>query len=354
MSVKKNANPLLGTQREKVGAVTFEKYLYQYHWALFRILQEHGNQKEYAVFIELHEDVVVANALDEERAAFEFNQVKTNKAAFTAKNLVKLKNGSSVLGKLISSSAAKPFKDQVSSLNLVSVKEYSLKLKSDLDLDDICVEDLHDETLNTLTSAIKTEIGVDQLPPNLHFIVSGLSSNQFQDLVIAEIAKVINNLFPGSNCNSIEIYRALYDEVTRKGIVTTDFTNWNSLLRNKALTSVTVSQVINQFTSVKDEGYIQGKLSTIIAELGLNSISGKALERSFTRYRQARLGNRSMLQLDTSKELQRLITDTINNGAQTMEDIMQAVNANISIDIAKQFSTSRDLDAAIICEFIMS
>ena len=49
-------NPLADQQREKKGAETFGKYDYQYHWAFKKLLDEHKQKKEYAIFIELHED----------------------------------------------------------------------------------------------------------------------------------------------------------------------------------------------------------------------------------------------------------------------------------------------------------
>ena len=67
------SNPLAAAQRETAGAQTFEKYEYQYHWALCRILGAHENYNDYAVFIELHEDVVLATSTDESVARFEFN-----------------------------------------------------------------------------------------------------------------------------------------------------------------------------------------------------------------------------------------------------------------------------------------
>ncbi|MBG5689166.1 DUF4297 domain-containing protein, partial [Pseudomonas aeruginosa] len=69
-------NPLAAAQRERAGAQTFEKYEYQYHWALCRILGAHENSDDYVVFIELHEDVVLATSTDESLARFEFNQIK--------------------------------------------------------------------------------------------------------------------------------------------------------------------------------------------------------------------------------------------------------------------------------------
>lgn len=83
-----NKNPLAVPQREKVGARTFDKYEYQYHWALYRIIDEQKTNNEYALFIELHEDVVIADALDVGVANFEFNQIKNiSKPKYSIKNL---------------------------------------------------------------------------------------------------------------------------------------------------------------------------------------------------------------------------------------------------------------------------
>ena len=78
-----NSNPLYTPQREKAGAQTFGKYMYQYHWALYRIFKEHEVGKEYAVFIELHEDIVLADSLEVAQVKFEFNQVKTTTGKYT-------------------------------------------------------------------------------------------------------------------------------------------------------------------------------------------------------------------------------------------------------------------------------
>ena len=57
-------NPLAEAQRESAGASTFGKYNYQFHWALCEIIEKHKNKKEYALLIEYHEDVVIADSLD--------------------------------------------------------------------------------------------------------------------------------------------------------------------------------------------------------------------------------------------------------------------------------------------------
>lgn len=83
-----DSNPLLAAQRETSGASTFEKYDYQYHWALFRALDEYSKGHEFVIFLELHEDVVVSSSLNSERAMFEFNQVKNiGGNAYTSKKI---------------------------------------------------------------------------------------------------------------------------------------------------------------------------------------------------------------------------------------------------------------------------
>jgi hypothetical protein len=357
MDVKGDKNPLLDTQREKAGAVTFAKYQYQYHWALYRMLKEHSEKKEYAVFIELHEDVIVSNSLDSESAQFEFNQVKTTGKKFTVGALTTppAKKKGSILGLLINSSTGRSFSDKIRSLNLVSVQPFSLKLKDEVDLElkKISVDDLHEDTLKSLISKLKAEIGIDALPANLHFIVSDLSESSFKEVVIAQIATIIAEMFPESYCNPIHIYHALYDEAQRKGIVTTDFKSWSDLINLKAITSPTVAEVISRFTNIKDESHIQNQFNNIVSELSLKSIAAKELERSFTRYRQKKIGSRTTLQLDTSAHLRELITSEIDMGVAEMPILIDNVSKKINSSIKNQFVTKVELNAAIICEFIM-
>lgn len=354
MKHKDGDNPLFDVQREKSGAVTFSKYAYQYHWALFRIMQEHAIGNEYAVFMELHEDVVLADSLDETKALFEFNQVKTNRGRFNAKSLVKLKNGSSVLGKLVDSGNGKPFSAKLSSLNLVAVNGFDLTLKNaGVLLNKIAVDDLHDDTNKELAEAIKKELSLHPLPTNLHFILPELSDKKFQDLIIAEISKLITALFSNPYYDSVEIYRVLYDDITRKGMITYDIRKWEDFLASKALTSNTVTQVINQFTNIKDEATIQTKFGDIIRELGLKIIPAKALEQCFNRYRQNRVGTRSTLVIDTTKEISNLINQEIASGTTEMEEFLNNVAAKISSKNKKQFTNDNEVKAAIIYEFII-
>lgn len=354
--INKQENPLLATQREKAGSETFEKYSYQYHWALYRVLNSHIETNEYAVFVELHEDVVVSDSLDATKAKFEFNQVKTIKERLNTYQLVgrKKKNSQCVLGKLISSGFDKPFYDRITELNLVSLNNFKLNLKEeDLSLNKITLEDLSDTQFKELEDAIKIEMDIKTLPSNIQFIVPELSEKNFQNDIIASIAKLVSKLFPSSHSSPVEIYRLLIDEVNRKGTVTYDFTKWDDLLSKKALTSITVTEVINAFTNIKDENKVEMEFYTVCSELGLNSINSRLLKRSFDRYRIKRISNSSTLQIDTTKFIVNQIQINLDNGIDVLETLIENVNSQISKKFLRQFNGETEIRSAIICEYIM-
>ncbi len=347
-------NPLLGPQREKKGAETAADYAYQYHWALYRAIQEQGSQKEYAVFVELHEDVVVCDSLDQSKAKFQFSQVKTTKRTFTTKELLKLKNGKSVLGKLIDSGTGKAFSASVSELNLVATSGFGVKLKKEgLTLNKITLGDIDDADVATISAAIKNELNVDPLPNTLQFLIPELPDKNFQQFVIAEIAKLISALYPGSNYNPMDIYRILIDELNGKGAITYDFTKWDDLLKDKALTSITVTTVINQYSNLKDEGMVVSEFNSISDELTLNVMQRKSLKRCFDRYRQKRLGNKTVSQLDVTAGIKASIAANMAAANNKIQDLINLVHNTLDTKVKSNFATNEDITAAIICEFIM-
>ncbi|BBI60512.1 hypothetical protein HSBAA_18180 [Vreelandella sulfidaeris] len=76
-------------KEKKAGSDTYRKYNYQYHWAFCRMLDEHSEGNEYAIFVEEHEDVTLANSLNGASALFEFNQIKEIASKSTITSLTK-------------------------------------------------------------------------------------------------------------------------------------------------------------------------------------------------------------------------------------------------------------------------
>jgi len=231
------------------GAVTFGKYEFQYHWALCRIIEKHRTKCDYALLIEYHEDVVIANSLDAKSAKFEFFQVKNTIDPFTPHSLTKREVGSdgikknSILGKMLKACDRKDY--EVTEIGLVSSSGFSLdKTDNKLKLDIINTGNLSKACLSKLRDEIESELGIKVLPKYLNFIVPKIKLENQSEYVIARFAELIDETFPNSQCNAVNIYRAIIDEIHRKGQNKYDYTLWRRMIEDKALTSQKVNDVI--------------------------------------------------------------------------------------------------------------
>ncbi|MBB7703756.1 DUF4297 domain-containing protein, partial [Escherichia coli] len=111
-------------------------------------------------------------------------------------------------------------------------------------LDIITSGDLSVECLSGLTEKLKAELGIVIFPENLKFIVPKIKLENQEEFVIARFAELVNDIFPNSHCNAVNIYRAVIDEIHRKGRNTYDFTVWEKMVEDKSLTSHKVKDVI--------------------------------------------------------------------------------------------------------------
>jgi hypothetical protein len=347
-------NPLAEEQREKKGAETFGKYEYQYHWALHKLLDEHKQLKEYAIFIELHEDVIFSNSLQKDTAEFEFYQIKENSSSsqYTANSLTLIKKDAqnSVLGKLIKSYHVKRFKDIVSSANLVSTSGFSKDLlREKLDLEKISIQDIKLRSLVKFKKSILAELELEECPVNVCFIVPKLLPKSQRDGVITAIVDLISTIYPNSQCDAANIYRVLIDELHSKGQVKYDYGQWDALLKNKALTSKTVQKTIETHSSIKGLSDVERDAQDLIGDLGLSFPRRKQLIQSVNNYYTRKLANCTSLNLKLEKSVRELYT-----GFKHLEtaELISSIENTLDADLKKSIGNEHELRAAIICEII--
>lgn len=300
-------NPLAEAQRESAGASTFGKYNFQFHWALCEIIEKHKQKKEYALLIEHHEDVVIADGLDASSAMFEFYQVKNQKAKFTPASLTKQKPGkkgalkSSVLGKLLDSCINTQYEKQITKIGLVSSNGFSLSTNDNLKLDVIKVGDIAEEDLGTLTSKIQGELGIDVLPENLQFIVPTIQLKNQENYVLAHFARLVEKLFPGAHCNPGYIYRAVIDEMGRIGRIEYDYKDWERLLEHKALTSTEVHDVITQHTVHPCVDDLKSDFDDLADDLGWKAKQKRTFKKALASLALSRAGFMSSLDIERTR-----------------------------------------------------
>lgn len=329
------ANPLAAPQREKAGSQTFDKYLYQYHWALCRALDAHKQSNDYVVFVELHEDVILSNSTDPEKAFFEFNQVKNLsnsplnhksiskfktktkkiKATATTKATTETKiTENSILGKMLLSTKDKPFFEKINQHNLVATCGFKLDLDTNnSNFSVIKIGQLSEQALKEINDAITKEIGVTELPATLTFIVPNLPTIGFQETTIGRISQFVEAKYSGKKCNASNIYRLLIDELYKKGTVSYDFAIWSDLLENKGLTGENIEHVINANTENMGFEALLNDFNDIALELGFTKLHQKrAFKNEMERYHQSTYAARTSLDIHIHDELQKLTTQNIH------------------------------------------
>lgn len=352
------ANPLLAPQREKAGPNTSRKYRYQYYWALCRILENHKNGEQYAVFVELHEDVVIANSLDEKIALYEFNQVKTNEGRYTTTKLLRLKNGKSVLGKLISSCDGKHYANLVTKMNLVTPNGFNLKLISGNGVDILSFPFSHIDLPDskTLKDGIGSEMKLlNGFPDNINFITTDIPEEGFREVATYRINELVEQMYPLSQASLTGICRALIDELGIKGEVTEDSLTWSDLLHKKALTSTTVQQVITNLTIPRGGNRIDADFENIAEELGYKQFRKKQrLRQAFDRYRNDRFFNRTVFQLDLTRDILQAINAADSVSGEDFIDFLDTTIKLLPQGVIDIFSSPEELKAAVILECIVN
>ena len=195
---KSSANPLaLEPKREKSGSDTFRKYNFQYHWAFCRMLDELENGKEFALFIEEHEDVTVADSLDAEKTTFEFNQIKETSKKHTIHSLTNKtkKNPQSLIEKLAKSCCDKSYSEKISRVNFVSTGGYSFELHKDgFNYEVISSGQLTEKEGKVVAGCIAEIKDIGEFYEKLAFVIPELPEKSFDLVVEGRISSLISKL----------------------------------------------------------------------------------------------------------------------------------------------------------------
>lgn len=350
-------NPLQSTQREKFGAKTFEKYEYQYHWALCRIIDEQKKKNEYVLFMEYHEDVVLANSLSQETAEFEFYQVKNIQTPkFNVQNLTKISSGkkNSILGKMLCSVNDKPFRSKVLTISFVASCGFNFDLNDNgLNLEIITLSDLSEKSILDLTNALQKEISISSLPDCLRFIIPDLNISNQQDTVIGRISLLISEAFPDSHYEPTNIYRILIDELHRKGVVAYDYNKWDDLLTKKAITSQKVTQAINAYVTPKDLKVIKEDVSQIANDLQMPYIAKKQMVKDIENIHLKAIGFPSSLSLKIRNSIDSAIDSLGRYDKMDIKELIESVEGSLSKKLKKEIGSISDVRNHIIYRIIM-
>lgn len=355
-------NPLASPQRESAGADSYDRFEYQYHWALCQAFSAYSNAKDFAVFMEYHEDVIIADSLDKTKVKFTFNQVKANASgSYTTNNLTKRakgKNGDkpSLLGKLCSSVHKKEYLDKVTELNFVSTIGFNFSPKDGLKLKSMGLSDLNVDDLVSITDALKKEVNDFKSFPKeiLRFVYSDIPLQSYYEHTITRITDSVEVVFPKHLLRPKDIYRVLMDSLRIRGKNTFDYNQWDEVLVNKALTYNDIHNVVTKGISGESSGVDLEAAKYIINDLTVSGLEKGKLLKEVNLY-SLRVLSPSLAMLEAQKSIQEII---VNNRSALEKgithELLQELGAQLPKNIVALFDSDRLSVAAIIYEIIAS
>ncbi|MDD6911275.1 dsDNA nuclease domain-containing protein [Actinobacillus minor] len=242
-------NPLNIPQRETAGSSSFENFDYQYHYALYWLLEKSKENNDIAVFIEYHNDVVLAENLDPSQTQFYFAQVKANDGHLTLNEIIKngKNNSPSILNKLCPTADYKPLLKQIQSIELVSANGFNFLSEH------THFRQLDKESKRKIINKLSIQLQTIGFLRRLSFKPANLAKTNIDSVLIGEIDKLVERLYPDTNRKSHRIYQTLIEDLHKKGKRRDTYINWEDALDNKSLSFNQVETTIKHFTQIADE-----------------------------------------------------------------------------------------------------
>lgn len=272
--------------RENSGARSSNRFDFQKDWALCHLLLLHSSQEDYALLLEVEEDILV---LDSETipSAVEFYQVKTmNSGNWTRPRLLHRPRGqdglrSSILGKLYESFSR--YQDHTKKVCLISNTSFKLDLQSNhpsLERDDISFADLSQDELGCIASALKAERGLTE-EPDLTAIWclrrTDLSLNGHATHAQGKLAEFLERMYPARAIPIPTLYRVLITEISRK--TNSEFTgaSFQDLVSRRGITRSLFQSILDNLRDPKELDPILAQVNHLLTVEGYSFADLEAL-----------------------------------------------------------------------------
>lgn len=236
------------TQREHAGSRAFQNFDYQYHWAIFYLLEQAIINEDIAIFVEYHDDVLLVENLSTKNI-FHFIQVKANDKHLTINDITKNQDGMSILNKLAPRKDYEEVLSQIKYIKLVSANGFNF-INSNHEVEFSC---LSEENRIKIRESLDIEIDVDVFLEKLYFQHSELPKQSFEITVEGKISRLANQLYPTKKYNSNAIYLVIKQDFHDKGKKVVDSNkSIHDIVREKGITYQEVKNVIKAHTDLED------------------------------------------------------------------------------------------------------
>lgn len=177
---------------------------------------------------------------------YEFYQLKTHKGdkVYTINDIVKTKNGSSILGKLYILNQP----DNLQNVKLAIVSNSYLKdgKKVLSDMEEIDLSSISSKGIKTITEALKSELRLNDIDiSNMYYIFTSMNLNAPTNDIIG---KIVTSFVKIKGCEPKKpnaLYRLIYDTVSGKACCELKQKDYSQLVENKGMTKAEFDKLLN-------------------------------------------------------------------------------------------------------------
>jgi hypothetical protein len=238
--------------RERSGTRSANRFDYQLSWAFCLLLDLEGQNRDYLLVLDYHDDVVVFDA-ENQPTQMDFYQIKTEaNRNWTLTSLLDRANGVglSIIGKLYSHRLS--FEKAVRSLNFVGVVPIKLKTKDHpkgIVVDYCRLTDLCDEALAQVSKALQKEHELPDPPAcDVEFILrtDALSVKDHATHAEGRLSRHLAGAFGDRSYNVSHAFKALIDELRRGNNFEGDVRSSFDLVHKKGVGRVEFSGLLKR------------------------------------------------------------------------------------------------------------
>lgn len=320
-------------QRENAGSRSSNRFDYQQVWAFNRMLDMLKEDKDFLLFMELHDDVIVLESTSESEL-IDFYQIKTDdkasryiKTSFLTKDAKKYPSKMSILQKMIDNYSK--FKSDTGEIRLVSNKKFDFgKLKSgdkSTDRAVVSLRELNDSEFNKLKQGMcqachLKEPGCGYVCRNLiYFDVSFLGLTNYEETILGKFVNQLSELGIESTISKTKtIFYTILGEIKRINNWESKAHNRSELLNRKSISRIEFSKLINQLREEMPDD-LWNSIQEYLLNDGFPSFAVNKIRKEWKKYHLNSM-------------------DVGDLSLQTIKDEIQNIIDKVSFDSSKEFA----------------
>lgn len=309
-------------ERENAGSRSSNRFTYQQVWAFDYILKVMDSDKEFILFMEFHDDIIILDRTSKPEVV-EFYQIKTDDkdaryitSSFITKNWKRYPDKMSIVQKMIYNYAK--FEEHTKAIHLVSNKSFDFgrlqngiesKIRRTVALGEIADDNLKKIKEGMCQACSKQEQCKEKCLSLIYFDVSDLGLESYEDTVMGRMVKKMDLLgIPGTLEKTRSIYNTILGEIRRINNTEKVSQNVKDLIEKKSISKEQFLGWIDQLKVEMPDNLWNNIVPLLLAD-GFMPLEINRINKEWKKYRIASMDVEALGLEKISVEVRKIIND---------------------------------------------